>query len=155
MTADQLIERLDESRKWFLKALDGLKDGQWNAKPYPNVMSIRETLSHLVIDDRCFPDLLQGKEPDYPSYAPDEIMSAGDLLALMEQTHRQKLEWLRGFLAGKDLEGQIPTVYSGKQSLWWEVLCIAMEDWYHIGQVSLIRQGTDPDWDYYAHFYSA
>ncbi len=154
MTAESLIARLDESRNWFLKALDGLKDGQWDAKPYPNVKSIRETLAHLVIDDRCFPLMLQGKEPDYEALAPDASLSAGDLLALLERTHREKLDWLRGYLKVKDLDQEIDTVYSGRQPLWAEVVTIANEDWYHIGQVSLIRQGLQPDWDYYAHFYA-
>ncbi len=61
MDADQLIERLDESRKWFHKLLQGIRDDQWVAKPYPNVKSIRETLSHLVIDDLCLREMLEGK----------------------------------------------------------------------------------------------
>lgn len=153
MEASQVISKLDDSRKWFLKLVDGLTPEQWEAKPFPNVMSPKETLAHLIIDDRVFAVMLDGKEPQYHEYAPEPGMDVADLLALLAETHAAKLDFLKGFLGGKDLSEEIQTVYSGKQPLWWEVLSFATEDWYHIGQVSAIRQGTDPSWDYYAVFY--
>jgi uncharacterized damage-inducible protein DinB len=155
MTVDLILKKLDDSRNWFWKLLEGLRDDQWEAKPYPTVKSIRETLAHLVIDDRCFKDMLERREPDYEALAPGPNLSAADLVDLLKRTHEEKLSDLRGALAGRDLFEEVDTVYSGRQPLWWEVLSFATEDWYHIGQVSMIRQGTDPSWDYYAHFYSA
>lgn len=49
---DSLIEGVRESRRFFLKHLKGLRDDQWEWKPYPECKSIRETLAHLVSDDR-------------------------------------------------------------------------------------------------------
>lgn len=154
MNAEQLIVQLEASRAWFLKLVDGLTPEQWDAKPYPNVMSPKETLAHLIIDDRVFPLMLTGHgEPDYDAHRPDASLSAEQLLALMAETHKAKIAAVSEFLAGKDLNAEIDAVYAGKQALWWEVLSFVTEDWYHIGQVSLIRQGTDPDFNYYATFY--
>lgn len=154
MNTEQLITQLEASRAWFLKLVEGLTPEQWDAKPYPNVMSPRETLAHLIVDDRVFPLMLEGHgEPDYESFRPDPSASVEELMALMGETHKAKIERVRAFLTGKDLSAEIDAVYAGKQPLWWEVVSFTTEDWYHIGQVSAIRQGTDPDFDYYATFY--
>lgn len=153
MNAEQPIEELDKSRSWFLKLVTGLTPEQWDVRPFPNVKSPKETLGHLVIADRVFPVMLEGKEPDYNAYQPDPDSSVEDLLNLLAETHKAKLDWLKSYLPGKDLDAEVDTVYSGKKPLWSEIYSFCTEDWYHIGQVSLIRQGTDPSWDYYAVFY--
>lgn len=154
MNLEQLISQIDESRSWFLKLVSGLTETQWDARAYPNTKTPKETLAHLVIADRCMPDFFSGKEPDYDAYAPDSNLSATELLNLLNQTHKSKLDFLREKFAGANLDMQIQTVYSGMKPIWVELVSICHEDWYHIGQVSLIRQGTDPEFDYYATFYS-
>ena len=154
MNIDQLIAKLDESRSWLLKLLDGLKPDQWDAKPYPNVKSIRETLEHMVINDRVVPLMMRGEEPDYEKHAPKQGMSPESLLTLLKETQAQKLSSIRNQFKDRDLAEEIDTVYSGRQPIWAEIISVAYEEWYHIGQMSLVRQGTDSDWDYYAHFYS-
>lgn len=153
MNTEHLIAQLEASRAWFLKLVDGLTPEQWDAKPYPNVMSPKETVAHLIIDDKVFPVMFEGKEPDYAAYAPDASLSAEQLLEELARTHESKIQWLRSFLEGKDLNSEIETVYFGKQPMWVEIMACVTEDWYHIGQVSAIRQGTDPNWEYYAAFY--
>ncbi|MCH8275252.1 MAG: DinB family protein [Armatimonadetes bacterium] len=145
---------MEASRAWFLKLLDGLKEEQWDAKPYPNVMSIRETLAHMVTNDRVLPVMLKGEEPDYESFRPDAGLSHDDLLALLAETHKAKIDFLSQTYMDRDLNEEMQTVYSGKKPIWSEILGFVPEDWYHIGQMSLVRQGTDANWDYYAHFYS-
>jgi uncharacterized damage-inducible protein DinB len=154
MTTETILAKLDDSRNWFLKLLDGFGPEHWDAKPYPTVKSVKETLAHLVIADRCCQDMFQGKEPDYAALTPDPALTSDQLLTLLAKTHEEKKGFLRSHLDGKDLMQEIETVYSGKQPLWWEVLSYTTEDWYHIGQVSLLRQGLQPEWDYYAHFYA-
>ncbi|KAA0237101.1 MAG: DinB family protein [Armatimonadetes bacterium] len=154
MNLDPFLQAIDRSRTWFFKLVDGLTPQQWDAKPYPNVKSPRETLEHLVISDRVCPVLLQGTEPDYEAYRPEGELSPEQLLDLLRSTHAERMSWLKEFTEGKSADDTIRTVYSGEQSLASQLIDIATEDWYHIGQVSLVRQGVDPAWDYYAAFYS-
>lgn len=55
-TAAELIDGVRHSRRHFLKHLRGLRDDQWDWKPYPECKSIRETLAHLVWVDRIATD---------------------------------------------------------------------------------------------------
>lgn len=154
MSLDELLTRIEESRNWFLKLVDGLSDEQWGAKPYEHVKSPRETIEHLIVADRSIQPLFEGIEPNYESLAPEPGLSPRRLLEELAKSHAQKIAFLRGKYSDADIEAVMDTVYSGKQKIGSEIASIAYEDWYHIGQVSLIRQGTDPDFEYYGYFYS-
>jgi uncharacterized damage-inducible protein DinB len=54
MDLNSLIESIHASRKYFLNHIKGLRQDQWDWKPFPECKSIRETLAHLVMDDRAF-----------------------------------------------------------------------------------------------------
>lgn len=45
----QAIQWLDESRKEFFAAIDGLSDAQWKWKPAPERWSVGETAEHIVL----------------------------------------------------------------------------------------------------------
>lgn len=52
MTADEhakILNWLEESRKEFLAAIDGLSDEQWKWKPAPDRWSVGETAEHVVL----------------------------------------------------------------------------------------------------------
>ncbi len=51
---EDFIKHISGSRNHFLKHLAGLKEDQWDWKPYDECMSIRQILAHLVSDDRGF-----------------------------------------------------------------------------------------------------
>lgn len=65
ITIDDLIGGLERSRSHLLRHLKGVKESQWDWKPYPEAKSLRETLQHLVIDDRAALESMRtGEEPD-------------------------------------------------------------------------------------------
>src|SRR4030067_1771496 len=93
-TPDDLFAGLRASRKRFLKHLEGLREAQWDWRPYPECKSIRETLAHLIADDRAALQSLQtGKEPEYDSLQEPERDPA-KLRALLDESP----ELLCGFL---------------------------------------------------------
>lgn len=51
-TLQDLIEAVQGSRRHFLKHPEGLRENQWDWQPYPQCKSIRETLMHLLGNDR-------------------------------------------------------------------------------------------------------
>lgn len=77
-TFEDLIDSLRASRSGFHKHLEGLRDDQWDWKPYPECKSIRETLIHLVVDDRVAVAALDSTEdPDYEGLVNTATAEAG------------------------------------------------------------------------------
>jgi uncharacterized damage-inducible protein DinB len=153
-TVQDAAEGLNRSREFFLKHIKGLTDEQWDWKPYPECKSIRETVAHLIIDDRAALQSLQsGKEPDYESLTENET-DRDRLLALLAESH----EALCGYILAQWKDAPLDTMLS----VWGMKMPIAAglgymssEDNYHAGQVAFIRSATDPSWDYYAAIYGA
>lgn len=52
---------LEETRKTFLKSIDGLSEAQWKFKPSPETWSIAEVAEHIAISESTIMDLIQGK----------------------------------------------------------------------------------------------
>ena len=52
-TVHDLLEEAKGSRRYFLKHVKGLTAEQWDWKPYPECKSVRETVAHLISDDRA------------------------------------------------------------------------------------------------------
>lgn len=159
-TANDLIETVRSSRKHFLKHLRGLKPEQWDWKPYPECKSIRETLAHLLVDDRSALDSLKtGKEPDYDSYfaaLSEEIGAQPDtdrLFALLAESHRTLCDYLSNIYGSSDLD--VPATFFGMpMKAGAAIASFTAEDYYHAGQVAYVRMASDPEWDYYAAVYA-
>src|SRR5260370_10533519 len=85
ITVEDLVKSVSLSRAHFLKHIEGLTDQQWDWKPYPECMSARETLGHLITDDlAALQSLETRKEPDYVTISSREMSpeSLADLNAL-------------------------------------------------------------------------
>ncbi len=131
MTVTDLVNTVRDSRRHFWKHVNGLSDAQWDWKPYPECKSVRETLAHLVQDDRAaLAALHSGGEPDYESFAEPE----------------RDLDRLRALLADMSAWGAIKPLGLG-------IPYFCSEDYFHAGQVLFIRLATDPAWDYYSAVY--
>ena len=150
--ASDLVQGVIDSRAWFLRHLRGVNDDQWNWKPYPEVKSIREILQHLVVDDLAALDsLITGEHPNYETLAVTE-RDLAKLLAMLEASHLALIEKLREEFDGKPFDHPI-CVWGNSMSLGRGIPFFSSEDWYHAGQVAMIRTATDPTWDYYASMY--
>jgi uncharacterized damage-inducible protein DinB len=157
LTLDDLLDSVRATRAHFFKHLEGLTAEQWDWKPYPECKSIRETLAHLVVDDRAAIQSLEtGGEPDYEglsAIATDE--AGGDLTkqrAILEGTHNQLLTLIKSRFGDAPLDTEI-SLWGSSMKLARAVAYLSSEDFYHAGQVAFIRQATDPTWDYYAAIY--
>jgi uncharacterized damage-inducible protein DinB len=151
-TTEDCIHGVREARKYFLKHLKGLREDQWDWKPYPECKSIRETVAHLISDDRAVMQSLEtGREPDYDSLQESE-RDIVRLLALLEESHEQVCAFLKERYADKSLDTEA-CLYGGMMKLGSAVAHITSEDFYHAGQVAYIRMATEPTWNYYGSIY--
>lgn len=152
LTLDDLLAGLERSREHFLKHLDGLDDDQWDFKPFPECKSIRETLQHLVVDDRAaLNSLRSGEEPDYEAGACNE-KDIDALRALLDQSHQTLINEIRIRYANSPLDTDI-CVWGSHEKVGAGVPYFSSEDFYHAGQVAFIRMASDPEWDYYEAIY--
>jgi uncharacterized damage-inducible protein DinB len=152
LTMEEMLEGPRASRRFFLKHLRGLREDQWDWKPYPECKSITETLAHLVVDDRAALQSLQsGQEPDYEALTVDERDRA-TLLDMLAKSHEQVISFITSQYAGADL-GTPVCVWGVTMPLGRALGYLTAEDHYHAGQVSFIRLATDPAWDYYSTIY--
>jgi uncharacterized damage-inducible protein DinB len=157
VSLDELIETIRHSRAFFFKHLDGLKQDQWDWKPYPECKSIRETLAHLVVDDRtAMQTIATGEEPDYETAYNNSMNEAGGDLArqisMLKATHEQLLALIKEKYDGKPLDSEM-TLWGIKGKVATLLPHLSSEDFYHAGQVGYIRMATDPSWDYYPSVY--
>lgn len=152
LTVGDFIADLRESRRHFLKHLKGLKTDQVDWKPYPKCLSVRETLAHLIVDDRSALESLQtGGEPHYDRHHVKE-QDLDRLIVLLGKSH----EALVAFLTeeyGSESPETLGFAWGDTMAIGRAIHKFSSEDWYHAGQVAFIRQATDPDWDYYAEIY--
>jgi uncharacterized damage-inducible protein DinB len=149
---EDLIEGLEHSRRHFLKHLEGLREDQWDWKPYPQCKSIRETLQHLITDDRAaLESMRSGVEPEYDKLDVSES-DVPKLLDMLAASHKELIDHLEDNFFSFGLESEI-CIWGTHRKLIAGVPYLSSEDYYHAGQVAYIRQATDPDWDYYAAIY--
>lgn len=148
---DDLLHGLRHSRRFFLRHLDGLTDAQWDWKPYAECKSIRETVAHLVVDDRCaLQSLESGHEPDYEGMQATET-DRDRLLEMLSTSHQDLLRFIAVRYTGAPLDA--PACLFGSPRKLADIGFLSSEDYYHAGQVAFIRMATDPTWDYYTAIY--
>jgi uncharacterized damage-inducible protein DinB len=147
-----LIDGVRESRRYFLKFLDGLREDQWDWKPYPECKSIRETLRHLVSDDRA--TIAVFKTGDWQEAVTIEVteQDVPKLLDMLEESHEELCNFLSDHFAETPLDARVPFFF-GESKLTNAIMGIIGEDNYHAGQVGFIRSATDPQWGYYRAIY--
>ena len=153
LTLVEVISCIQNSRKHFLKHLNGLTADQWDWKPYAECKSIRETISHLMGDDLAALESLQsGIEPDYTVAESKAAEMASDntteLLKQLADTHTTLCDALRSQCADSPLDASI-CVWGHDAKIATGIPYYSSEDYYHSGQVAFIRMATDPTWDYY------
>ncbi len=159
-TIEELVQRLEKSRAHFAKHVKGMTDEQCAWKPYPECMSVLETLAHLRVDDIAAMESLDtGEEPKYEAIsAPITEASAGlDRRALedhLRQSHSDLVSYLRTKYANAT-PGTEVCVWGTMMPIELGIPHFSSEDFYHAGQVAFIRQAQDPSWNYYAGVYGS
>ena len=156
ITLEDLLNSVRSSRRYFFKHLSGVRDDQWDWKPYPECKSLRETLVHLQVDDLAALEALQtGEEPDYEAITARQTETdPAKLRSLLDASFETLLTEINKRYADAPLDAEI-CIFGGKYPLALGVPHLSAEDFYHAGQVAFIRIATDPAWDYYAAVYGA
>ena len=154
---NDLLAGVRASRQHFLKHLQGLGEDQWDWKPYPECKSIRETVIHLVGDDRAaLQSLNTGQEPTYDAIMEEvgrEAPSAvKGLLGMLERSHEALCAEIERRYAGSPLD-TVACIYGSNMKLAAGIPHLSSEDFYHAGQVAFARMASDPAWDYYGAVY--
>ena len=153
MNAIELLENVRASRAWFRKHLAGLRDDQWDFRPFPDCNTIRETLAHLVTDDNAAcQSLASGAEPDYAAAQVSET-DRDRLLDLLTASHLRLLDTLTNTLNAAP-EAEL-CIWGHAMPPARGIPYLSSEDYYHAGQVAFLRMASDPAWDYYAALYGA
>ena len=156
LTLEDVVAGVRSSRTFFLKHLRGIREDQWDWKLYPECKSIRETVAHLVVDDKAALYSLQtGEEPDYEKLQEQESVQASEqLLATLTESFEALLTYIQTNYAETPLETEV-CAYGTPMKLGRAVAYFSAEDYYHAGQVAYIRMATDPEWDYYTNIYGS
>lgn len=151
---EDLIAGLHKSREHFLKHLSGLREEQWDWKPYAECKSIRETLVHLIVDDRAALQALQTNgEPEYDALIGNEQPGEpAELLERLAATHQELCSYIRATYASAALD-TVVSAFGAPTKLASAIPYISSEDFYHSGQVGFIRMASGPEWDYYSTIY--
>lgn len=156
---DDVLAGVRHSRAFFLRHLDGLTPEQWTWKPYSENKSVRETIAHMLANDRLARQNVegQGTPADYIGFlaaVAEEVAGNTDeeLRARLCREHDEFLTFLAERFAGAGLDAEVD-VWGGQGKLAERFGHLSSEDYYHAGQVAFIRLATDPGWEYYAHVY--
>lgn len=150
VTLDDLITSIREQRAFFLKHLEDARDEQWDWKPAAGCKSIRETLVHLIGNDRASIQTIEsGQPPDFETIYAEPERDVNRLRALLAETLDQLCDFLKTNYADAPLETEV-FYFLGPMKLRDVLILMACEHHYHAGQVAYIRMATDPSWDYYA-----
>jgi uncharacterized damage-inducible protein DinB len=150
-TFTDLIDSLRASRSHFYKHIEGVRDDQWDWKPYAECKSIRETLIHLLVDDRVAVWAFDNQgEPDYEAFVATAAQEADrDLIllqALLHTSFTNLLEQLTIRYAHLPIDTEINT-FGSPRKLGVAIPFFSSEDYYHAGQIAFIRMATDSDWN--------
>jgi uncharacterized damage-inducible protein DinB len=151
-----IIEGTRQSRAHFRKHLEGLTEEQWTWQPYPECKSVRDTLSHMIANDRiALQSMRDGTVPnDWYAFfqgVDDEfaLVTNEELLDAHHAGHEAILTYLtETYSADTPLDKEMD-LWGGKGKLGAQINHLSSEDFYHAGQVSFIRMATRADWNYY------
>jgi Uncharacterized protein conserved in bacteria len=156
-----VLEGVRHSRQFFYKHLEGMTEEQWEWKPFPECKSVRETLSHMIANDRAALDTLRsGKTPDnweahYRATEEEFAQTPREaLLAAHRDSHEAILAYLEATYPAAETALDTPAnLWGSSGKLAALVSHLSSEDFYHAGQVAFIRQATDASWNYYQDVY--
>ncbi len=152
LTLEDMLGGLRDSRRHFLKHLEGLTEEQWDWQVHPECKTIRVTLAHLIQDDLAALEALQ--KDDHPNYEAAAVAERDltRLQTMLDESHQALLIYLETHYAEAPLD-TVVHAYGWPMKLGRAIGFLSSEDYYHSGQVAYIRLATDPTWNYYSAIY--
>src|SRR5260370_14527783 len=158
ITVEDLVKSVRSARAHFLKHIKGLTHQQWDWKPYPECMSAREPLGHLITDDLAALQALETcKEPDYEAISqreinPEILADLSVLKSRLSDSHDRLCSYILRHWGNATLETEI-CVWGSMMPLARGIPYLTSEDFYHALQIAFIRMATDPSCKYYSVIY--
>ncbi len=151
-TLEHFVQQIESARQFFLKHIDAIDPAIIDWKGGPDCKSIRETLQHLIEDDRASLEALRtGQMPDFANINEPET-DWNRLLELLSESHAALTAFIRDQFADTPLDS--PVTLWGQPMLLGDALAhLTHEDHFHAGQVTYIRLINQPEWDYYQAIY--
>ncbi|MBC8135780.1 MAG: DinB family protein [Fibrella sp.] len=155
-TIDDTLADMKEAREDLKRHIATMPEAHWDAKPLPHCNSIRQIFVHLLATDRGVLAMLKGEpfeinrhterhdeaEREIASLSPMQIFALHDAIG----------DATAAFVDEKYGDAALDTPVTlwgseGKIAVKLGQMC--QHTAYHVGQVSLIRQEVEPDWDYF------
>jgi len=136
MTARELLETtLNTAGFQITRIFEGLPSESWNLLVTPEGMTPTGIAQHLCECYHAFSEIADGRKHEWGSYKvgsdkPEDLIEA--------------MKTKRGAAVSAALNSTDEKVV--KES----VEYLALHDAYHVGQLSLLRLRTEPDWDPYS-----
>lgn len=146
-TIESAVNSLTASRSWFLRHLEGI-DEEAFAFHEPKIhRTIGEICDHLLENDRqAIQTLLKLDE------IPPEIMGASYKERLVQSNEAVVLAFKERW--SLDPSAGMALISGGTEGLERGISYPSVEDYYHSGQVTLLRLAMEQEWDYFAAIYS-
>ena len=131
-TTETLINQLEKNLQMVTCLLHGLNESSIDFKPTPRAMSIRDHVAHLTECHFACEEYLRGEDHEWGSYVPPNPEFKA-IVSRYFETRTHAIELLINSESEKALEMLSDF--------------IVLHEPYHIGQMSLNRQGNETEWD--------
>lgn len=154
LTRDDALADLEGARGYFQRHINGMGEAHWDTKLVPHINSVRQILVHMLATDRAVLAMLQGEPFEIQRHmtrhkeAAQEIaaQSPAAVLALYDAGGEAIAEYIRATFTDAD---DPVTLWGSPGTLGGQLGSLSQEIAYHTGQVSLLRQALEPDWNYF------
>lgn len=136
MDAPALLSHVfDDAGYQLTQVFSGMTPESQQAKLHPDQMSAQETLVHLTEAHIAGQKDLKGEKHEWGSYTPEETNF--DVLLANLKAEREKFK--------------AQTLAAGTEEAYKEAMSYgANHDYYHVGQMVLVRIATEPTWNSYS-----
>ncbi len=153
---DDTLAGMKEARDDLKRHLATMPEAHWDAKPLPHCNSIRQIFVHLIATDRGVLEMLKGEPFEMSRHmerheeAAREIalLSPAQIFALLDAIGEATATFVRDKYADAALDTPV-TFFGTEGKIAVKLGQMCQHTAYHVGQVSLIRQEVEPDWDYF------
>ncbi len=134
---DEILDNFYRSQRSFRAHLNGMREEQWDWKPFPACRSIREILLHWA-------DLFSPGETPLRAALKTATPDVAAVQRLMQEAGQRFGGGFREQYADAAMDSPFPNGLALGSVL----AGLSSEDSYHAGQVAFIRLATDPAWDW-------
>ncbi|MGC4046799.1 MAG: DUF664 domain-containing protein [Armatimonas sp.] len=151
-----VVDGMEGAREYLKKHIVTMQEEYWDATPFPHCNTARQIFAHLIATNRGVLGMLEGEPFELQRHgerheeAGQEIASKSptEILALYDASGEAIGTFLRTHHGEDALDAPL-TLWGSEGRLANQLAGLSQETAYHTGQLSLIRQAIEPNWDYF------